>query len=83
MSVLGLARDIRSNITLCLQEFPGATPSGTLSGKGLYLTVNPSSRPNTDTVYRVQCDCSVQCGALHSDTSGGGGQGEDGEGAVG
>ena len=43
-------RDIRSNKPLCLQEFPLALPSGTPSGKGLYLTVYPSSRPNTDTM---------------------------------
>ena len=40
-----------SNITLCLQEFPRTLPSGNPSGKGLYLTVYPSSRPNTDTIY--------------------------------
>ena len=34
----------------CLKEFPRAWPSGTPSGKGLYLTIYPSSRPNTDTV---------------------------------
>ena len=44
-------RDIWSNIPLCLQELPWALPSGTPSGKGVYLTVYPSSRPNTDTVY--------------------------------
>ena len=26
-------------------------PLGTPSGEGVYLTVHPSSRPNTDTVY--------------------------------
>ena len=44
-------RDIRSNIPLRLQEFPRASPSGTPSGEGVYLTVYPSSRPNTDTIY--------------------------------
>ena len=47
---LDLTRDIRSNIPLCLQEFPWALPSGTPSGKGVYLTVYPESRPNTDTI---------------------------------
>ena len=49
MSVLGL----NSGYTVKynpLPEFPQALPSGTSSGKGLYLTVYPSSRPNTDTV---------------------------------
>ena len=50
MSVLGLTRDKRSNITLCRQELPWASPSRAPSGKGLYLTVYPSSRPNTDTI---------------------------------
>ena len=45
-----LTRDVRSNIPLRLQEFPWASPSGTLSGIGIYLTVYPSSRPITDTV---------------------------------
>ena len=44
-------RDIRSNIPLCLQEFPLALPSGTPSGKGVYLAVYLSSGPNTDTVH--------------------------------
>ena len=44
-------RDIQSNITLRLQEFPRALPSGTPSGQGVYLTVYPSSRHNTDTIY--------------------------------
>ena len=47
------ARDIRSNILLHLQEFPRASPLGTPSGEGVYLTVYPSSRPNTDTVKYV------------------------------
>ena len=45
-----LTRDTLSNIPLCLQEFPLAWPSETPSGKGVYLTVHPLSRPNTDTV---------------------------------
>ena len=32
-----------------VQEFPRASPSGTPSGGGVYLTVYPSSHPNTDT----------------------------------
>ena len=39
-------RDIPSNIPL--------TP-GTPSGKGFYLTVYPSSRPNMDTIYLLMC----------------------------
>ena len=34
------------------KEFLWALPLGTPSGKGLYLTVYPSSRPNTDTVWK-------------------------------
>ena len=44
------APDIRSNIPLRLQEFPRALPSGTPSGGGVYLTVHPSSFPNTDSI---------------------------------
>ena len=43
-------RDIRSNITLCLKEFPRAKPKETPEGKGLYLTVYPESSPNTDII---------------------------------
>ena len=32
------------------QELPRALPSGTPSGEGVYLTVCPLSRPNTNTV---------------------------------
>ena len=32
------------------KEFPRASPLGTPSGGGVFLTVYPSSRPNTDTV---------------------------------
>ena len=42
---------IRSNIPLCLQEFPRAWPLRTPSGKGVYLTVYPLPHPNTDTAY--------------------------------
>ena len=48
-------RDVRSNITLCLQEFSMALPLETLSGKGLYLSVHPLSCPNTDTVCMYVC----------------------------
>ena len=41
---------MRSNIPPRLQEFPRALPLGTPSGQGVYLTVYPSSLPNTDTV---------------------------------
>ena len=47
----GSTPDIRSNIPLCLQEFPRASPPGAPSGKGVYLTVYPSSRPNMDTIF--------------------------------
>ena len=43
--------DIRSNIALRLWEFPRVLHLGPPSGGGLYLTVYPSSRPNTDTIY--------------------------------
>ena len=43
-------RDIRSNITLCLKEFPRAKPKGTPEVKGLYLTVYPELSPNTDII---------------------------------
>ena len=39
-------RDIRSNIHLCLKEFPRANPEGTPEGKGVYLTVYYESSPN-------------------------------------
>ena len=50
-----LTRDIRSNKPLRLQDFPRASPSGTPSGEGVYLTVYPSSRPNTDTKQLHMC----------------------------
>ena len=40
-------RDIRSNIPLCLKEFPRAKPEGTPEGIGLYLT---KLSPNTDII---------------------------------
>ena len=43
-------RDIRSNIALCLEEFPRAKPKGTPEGKGLYLTVDSDLSPNTDII---------------------------------
>ena len=48
MSVLGLDLGYTVKYKPCLQDFPRALPSGTPSGKGLYLTVNPLSCPNTD-----------------------------------
>ena len=42
-------RDIQSNVTLFLKE-----------GKGLYLTVYPLSRPNTDTLYLFLLGQSLQ-----------------------
>ena len=50
MSVLGLDLGWTVKYNPCLQEFLRASPSGTHSGKGLYLTVYPLSRPNMDTV---------------------------------
>ena len=50
MSVLGLDSGYTVKYNPLPSEFPWALPSGTPSGKGLYLTVYPSSRPNTDTV---------------------------------
>ena len=43
-------RDIRSNIALCLKEFPRAKPEETPEGKRLYLTIYPELSPNTDIV---------------------------------
>ena len=43
-------RDIRSNIPLCLKEFPRAKPKGTPEDKGIYLTVYPELSPNTDSI---------------------------------
>ena len=62
---------IRSNIPLGLKEFPWASPSGTPSGEGVYLTVYPMSCPNTDTVQFIsmqysKMECSaVWCNAVH------------------
>ena len=53
MSVLGLNLGYTVKYTGLLREFPRASPSGTPSGKGLYLTVYPSCRPNTDTVSSI------------------------------
>jgi hypothetical protein len=49
MSVLGLYSGYTVKYNLRLQEFPWALPSGTLSDVGVYLTVYPSSHPNTET----------------------------------
>ena len=48
MSVLGLDSGYTGKYN------PLPSPSGTPSGKGLCMTVYPSSRPNTDTVYTVE-----------------------------
>ena len=47
MSILGpdLGHTVKYN------PLASGVSSGTPSGKGLYLTVYPSSRPNTDTIY--------------------------------
>ena len=42
--------------TQLYQEIPQALPLGTPSGKGVYLTVHPSSCPNTDTVLHQEKD---------------------------
>ena len=49
MSVLGL--DL--GYTVKYDPLPSRVPSGTSSGKGLYLTVYPLSRPNTDRVKHL------------------------------
>ena len=41
-------RDVRSNLGLCLLEFPRAKPKGT--EKGLFLTIYPKLSPNTDII---------------------------------
>ena len=50
MSVLGLDLGYAVKYTIRFQDFPRASPLGTPSGEGVYLTAYPSSRPNTDTV---------------------------------
>ena len=45
MSILGLD----SGYTVKYNPLPSGDPSGTPSGKGLYLTFYPSSHSNTDT----------------------------------
>ena len=47
MSVLGLD----SGYTVKYTSPPSGVPSGTPSDGGVYLTVYPSSRPNTDTIW--------------------------------
>ena len=49
VTVLGQDEGYTVKYTLCLKEFLRAKPEGSPEGKGLYLTVYPSSRPNTDT----------------------------------
>ena len=44
MSVLGLDLEYTVKYNPLLQEFPQVSPSGTPSGKVLYLTVYPYSR---------------------------------------
>ena len=51
MSVLGLDSGYTVKYNPLPSGDPWPSPSGTPSGKGLYLTVYPSSCPNTDTVY--------------------------------
>ena len=46
MSEIGL----NLGYTVKYTPLPSGVPSGTPFGEGLYLTVYPSSRPNTDTV---------------------------------
>ena len=47
-------RDIWSNITLGLKEFPRAKPKGIPEGEGVYLTVYPELSPNTDIILFYQ-----------------------------
>ena len=54
MSVLGLNSGYTVKYTLCIQEFPRALPLRIPSGEGSYLTVYPSSLPNTDTKLTSQ-----------------------------
>ena len=67
MSILGLNSGYTVKYTLCLQEFPRASPLGTPSDKGLHFTVYPSSRPNTDTVYNFQADIRPGCAGEPAD----------------
>ena len=43
-------RDMRSNITLWVEEFPMARPEETPEDKGINLTVYRESSPNTDII---------------------------------
>ena len=47
MSVLGLDSGYRVKY----HHLPSGLSSGSPSGKGVYLTVYPLSRPNTDTIW--------------------------------
>ena len=49
LSVLGLDWGYSIKYT----PSPSGVPSGTPSGEGVYLTVYPSSGPNTDTIYAL------------------------------
>ena len=49
MSVLGLGSGYMVKYKPLVSEVPSGFVLGTPSGKGLYLTVYPLSRPNTDT----------------------------------
>ena len=51
MSVLGLNPGYTVKYNPLPSGVPSGMPLGTPSDKGLYLTVYPSSRPNTDTIY--------------------------------
>ena len=43
-------RDILSNIPIRLKNFQRAKPKGTPEGEGVYLTLDPESSPNTDSI---------------------------------
>ena len=49
MSVLGLDSGYKVKYT----PSPSGVPSGSPSGEGVYLTVYPSSRPNTDSKITI------------------------------
>ena len=48
--------DIRSNKPFAFKSSLGVQPCGLLQGKGVYVTVYPSSCPNTDTINIVVID---------------------------
>ena len=43
-------RDLQSNISLRMKEFPRAKPKGSPKGKGVYLTVYPEWSPIMDSI---------------------------------